>query len=63
MPARLLPKVFGGSLIIVAAILGIVIRFNNPDMTEMRLWITFWPVYLVLLLMLGGGAWLIKEDW
>jgi hypothetical protein len=40
---------------VTAALLIVVI---HPDMTDMRLWLEFWPCYLAILVVAGAGMWI-----
>lgn len=37
-------------------IYGVVITFSNPDMTEMRLLLTYWKEYLIMFVIMLDGT-------
>lgn len=53
-------KLFTGIIIfLVCLIYGIFIAISNPDMTEMRLLITYWKEYLAMFILMLFGYYLI----
>ena len=55
-----------GTLIILVAV-GLILRyaifarFENPDATEMRLFLNYWPQYIAIIVLLFLGA--ILREW
>lgn len=53
-------KLFTGILIfLLSLIYGIFITISNPDMTEIRLLITYWKEYLAMFVLMLFGYYLI----
>jgi hypothetical protein len=49
-------------IIIICLIYGIILPVKNPDMTEMRLLISYWKEYLVMIAMLFIAQFLIRSS-
>lgn len=54
--------IFASILFAVSLITCVKIRLNNPDMTEMRLWLTYWKTYLMSIATGLAWYWLIFEN-
>lgn len=52
----------GGGLMLVVIVVGFIVKFSNPDMTQTRLTITYWWLWLVLLGVMAFGMWLAQKD-
>ena len=46
--------------VLLAIWVGVVYRVMNPDMTEMRLFLSQWKLILLTFALMGGGAYLSK---
>jgi len=55
--------VLGILLILISAIFCIFIKFKNPDMTETRLFITYWPQILFFSFIAFIGALFILKSY
>ena len=49
-------------LYIVCIAIGFYIRFTNPDMTETRLFIEYWNIWLICAIVAVLAGYLIQED-
>lgn len=52
------------SILVFAAcfVYAIVYKFSHVDMTDTRIFLNIWPMYIPLLLSLGGAYWGFTED-
>lgn len=48
--------------IIAIFVIGLVTRFSNPDLTETRLFIEFWPRYVVIFILGLLAVWLLRRS-
>ena len=48
--------------IIAIFVIGLVTRFSNPDLTETRLFIEFWPRYVVIFILRLLAVWLLRRS-
>ena len=57
-------KTFCGILLFLCGIVIILyIRFTNIDMTETRLLVEFWSMWVVVLILGVGGIAFLNSDW
>lgn len=49
---KLAEYVLGGAAVVIGLYGGLYLRFQNPDMTNTRLLIEFWPYYAATLLLI-----------
>lgn len=47
--------------VVVCATALALTRLRNPDMTETRLFLTFWPLYLIIVLVLMAVVWVTQR--
>lgn len=47
-------------LFLISAIVGLYVRFSNPDLTETRLLLAFWPIWLggTVTVLVAYGLWM-----
>lgn len=56
-------KLLTGVIIFIACLVyGVIITFTNPDMTEMRLLLTYWKEYILMFLLMIVGYLLIETS-
>jgi hypothetical protein len=48
-------------IIIICLIYGIILPVKNPDMTEMRLLLTYWKEYIVMFIVIVLGCLLLNS--
>jgi protein-S-isoprenylcysteine O-methyltransferase Ste14 len=46
----------------VITVITVVVRFSNPDMTETRLFIAFWPLWIALCVVAIGAALIARHN-
>jgi hypothetical protein len=51
-------QIVGGFLVAGAVVSALAIAIANPDMTDMRLWLEYWPGYLAILVAAFAGMWI-----
>lgn len=49
-------------LIIIGCVYTIYLKINNIDMTELRLLITYWKSYVLIMIVTLGGYFMISKD-
>lgn len=49
-----IPRLIGIAIVATMFLVNAGIRFANPGLTETQLFLTFWPVYLMMILLVGA---------
>ena len=60
MKAKISSVLFISIGVVMFIYYGVIVRFMNPDMTDMRLFLTYWYGYLIAFVFLLNGYLLIN---